>query len=118
MAGITDPMKDIDVVELSEYFSYQELMILEGLGFCKPGEGGRLIDEGVTGMDGTIPVNPSGGVLAGNPHVVAGLTRLIEATLQVKGEAGARQVKDVNIALAHGCSGPVGQSHGVIIVGR
>jgi len=118
MAGIEKPLKDIDVAEVSEPFSYQELLWTEGLGFCKRGEGGRLIDEGVTEMGGELPVNPSGGMLAGNPYTVAGLTRLAEATLQVRGEAYGRQVFDARIALALGATGPCGQAQCVIIVGK
>jgi len=67
-------------------------------------------------MGGRLPVNPSGGALSANPILVAGLARLIEATLQVRGEAGARQVKNAETALAHGFNGPCGQSHCVWIV--
>ena len=67
-------------------------------------------------MGGKLPVNPSGGALSANPVLVAGLARLIEAALQVRGEAGQRQVKNVNTALAHGFNGPCGQSHCVWIV--
>jgi len=117
MAGIGDPLKEIDVVEVLEPFSYMEPLWLEGLGFCKPGDGGKLAGKGVTTMTGRLPVNPSGGALSANPILVAGLARLIEAALQVRGEAGARQVKNVNTALAHGFNGACGQSHCVWIVG-
>lgn len=117
MAAIKDPLKEIDVAEVLEPFSYMEPLWLEGLGFCKPGEGGKLIGKGITTMGGKLPVNPSGGALSANPILVAGLARLIEAALQVRGEAGARQVKKVNTALAHGFNGACGQSHCVWIVG-
>ena len=117
MAGITDPMAEIDVAEVLEPFSYMEPLWLEGMGFCKPGEGASLIEKGITPMGGRLPVNPSGGALSANPILVAGLARLIEATLQVRGEAGARQVKNAATALAHGFNGPCGQSHCVWIVG-
>jgi acetyl-CoA C-acetyltransferase len=117
MAGIKNPAEEIDVAEVLEAFSYMEPLWLEGLGFCKPGEGATLIGKGITTMGGKLPVNPSGGALSANPILVAGLARLIEATLQVRGEAGARQVKNVNTALAHGFNGPCGQSHCVWIVG-
>lgn len=116
MAGIKNPLEDISVAEILEPFSYMEPLWLEGLGLCQPGEGGKLIDKGVTVMGGRLPVNPSGGALSANPILVAGLARLIEAALQVRGEAGARQVKKVNNALAHGFNGPCGQSHCVWIV--
>jgi acetyl-CoA C-acetyltransferase len=117
MAGIKNPAEEIDVAEVLEPFSYMEPLWLEGLGLCKAGEGGSLIDKGITVMGGKLPVNPSGGALSANPVLVAGLARLIEATLQVRGDAGARQVKGVNTALAHGFNGPCGQSHCVWIVG-
>jgi len=116
MAGIKNPIEDIDVAEVLEPFSYMEPLWLEGLGFCEQGTGGQLIGKGFTTMDGKLPVNPSGGALSANPVLVAGLARLIEAALQVRGEAGARQVKGVNTALAHGFNGPCGQSHCVWIV--
>ena len=116
MAGIKNPIEDISVAEILEPFSYMEPLWLEGLGFCKAGEGGKLIDKGVTVMGGKLPVNPSGGALSANPILVAGLARLIEAALQVRGEAGARQVKNVNTALAQGFNGPCGQSHCVWII--
>lgn len=118
MAGITDPVSEIDVAEVYDAFSYMELMWYEGLGFCVPGAGGRLIDKGVTEMTGRLPVNPSGGLLSGHPVIVGGLIRLAEACLQVRGDAGEHQVKGVKTALAHGVNGACGQSHCVWIVGR
>jgi acetyl-CoA C-acetyltransferase len=116
MAGIKDPLEEIDVAEVLEPFSYMEPLWLEGLGFCEGGTGGRLIDKGVTVMGGKVPVNPSGGALSANPVLVAGLARLIEAALQIRGEAGARQVKGATTALAHGFNGPCGQSHCVWVI--
>lgn len=118
MAGVKTPIKDIDVAEVYDAFSYQELMWLEGLGFCKKGEGGKLIDEGVTEMSGELPVNPSGGVLSAHAVLVAGLVRIAEAALQIRGDAGKRQLSNVNMALAHGINGPCGQSHCVWVLGR
>jgi acetyl-CoA C-acetyltransferase len=117
MAGVRRPRDEIQVVECSEAFSYQELMWLEGLGLCAPGEGARLLEDGVTGMGGGLPVNPSGGMLGGSPFVVAGLARLAEAVLQVRGEAAGRQVPGVRRAIAHGTHGPAGQHHAVAVVG-
>jgi acetyl-CoA C-acetyltransferase len=118
MAGIKDPIKQIDVAEISEEYSYQELLWMEGLGFCGRGEGGKLIDSGVTQMNGKLPVNPSGGVLSGNPVCVAGMARVAEAVLQLRGEAGNRQVKNAQVALAHGVTGICGQHHCVMILGN
>lgn len=118
MAGINDPRKEIDLAEITEPYAFQELMWYEDLGFCGEGEGGKLIDSMATQVDGDIPVNPSGGVLANNPYVSRGLQRVVEATLQIKGQAGERQVdKKVNTALAHGTHGFAGQCHVVAILG-
>lgn len=116
MAGIQDPLKEIDLVELYDAFSYMEPLWLEGMGFCGSGEGGRLLSEGVTAMDGAMPVNPSGGVLSAHALLAAGLSRIVEATLQLRGEAGDRQVAGAKTALAHGINGPCGQSHCVWIL--
>jgi acetyl-CoA C-acetyltransferase len=116
MAGIKNPMRQIDVAEISEEFTYQELMWLEGLGFCDRGEAGKLIDRGVTRMGGRLPVNPSGGVLSGNPVNVAGAVRVAEAVLQLRGEAGDRQVEGARVALAHGVTGICGQHQGVMVL--
>ncbi len=118
MAGINNPKEDIDVAELYDAFSYQELMWYEGLKFCGEGEGGKLIDSGETQMNGKIPVNPSGGVISSHPVLAAGMARVSEACLQIREEAGDRQVSEnVNNALAHGINGPCGQSHCVIMLG-
>ena len=117
MAGIKDPIKEIDVAEISEPYAFQELLWSEGLGFCEPGHGGKLIESGVTEIDGDIPINPSGGVLATNPYVTRGLYRLAEVALQIKGEAGERQLdRKVKRGLAHGTQGFGGQFHAVAIL--
>jgi acetyl-CoA C-acetyltransferase len=118
MASIDNPVSEIDVIELSEHFSYQELLWMEGLGLCGSGEGGRFIESGITQFDGSLPVNPSGGVISGNPVGVAGMVRVIEAVLQLRGEAGERQIEGVKTALAHGVGGPCGQHHCVLILER
>lgn len=118
MAGIHDPLKEIDIVEVYDAFSYMEPLWLEGLGICDPGEGGRITEAGVTAMQGDLPVNPSGGVLSAHPVLVAGLIRIIEGVLQLRGDAGAHQVKGAETALAHGINGPCGQSHCVWILGK
>ncbi len=118
-AGISDPRKEIDVAEIYDAFSYQELMWTEGLGLCDRGEGGGLAESGATQKTGDIPVNPSGGLLASHPVIAAGLIRIAEAVRQIRGEAGNMQVKqDVRTALAHGVNGVCGQSHCVWILGK
>ena len=105
MAGITDPRREIDVAEICDAFTYQELMWTEGLGFCKKGEGPKYIWDGVTDMGGECPVNPSGGVISTNPIGATGLIRCAEVAHQIMGKAGDRQVPDVELALATGFGG-------------
>lgn len=116
MAGIRDPLKEIDVAELYDVTSYHELMEYEALSFCKEGGGGKLIDSGVTSMGGELPVNPSGGMLSSNPYIAVGLLRVAEAALQVTNQAGSRQVPGAKTALAHGMSGICGQSNTVVVL--
>ncbi|MBW1732789.1 MAG: thiolase family protein [Deltaproteobacteria bacterium] len=118
MAGISDPLKELDVAEVSAAFSYQELLWTELMGFCDRGKGARILKEGQTSLGGSLPVNPSGGMIAGNPVTVAGLTRLVEAVLQVRGKAGNRQVRGASRALSHGTTGCCGQGQYVMIVGN
>lgn len=118
MAGIRRPFSEIDVAEISEEYSYQELLWMEGLGLCGRGEGGHLLDSGKTKMGGKLPVNPSGGVLSGNPNGVAGMVRVVEAALQLRGDAGDRQVHGAKVALAHGTTGICGQHQAVMILGK
>jgi acetyl-CoA C-acetyltransferase len=118
MAGISDPPKEIDVAEVYDAFSYMELLWSEGLGFCGKGEGGKLIDSGKTQMKGDLPINPSGGVLSAHAVLVAGLARVAECVLQLREEAGSRQVEGAKTAVAHGINGPCGQSHCVIVLGK
>lgn len=117
MAGITDARREIDVVELYDAFSYMEPMWLECMGFCERGEGGSMTVEGVTSLEGELPVNPSGGCLSAHPVLVAGMIRIIEGVWQIRGQAGERQVEGAETALAHGINGPCGQSHCVWILG-
>lgn len=118
MARISNPRQEIDVVELYDAFSYMELLWLEGMGFCDPGQGGKMIDLGITTMDGKLPVNPSGGVLSAHAILVAGLVRIIEVVLQLRDDAGPRQIRGARKALAHGINGVCGQSHCVWILSR
>jgi acetyl-CoA C-acetyltransferase len=118
MAGVSDPTKDLDVAELYDAFSYMELMWMEGLGLCPQGEAGAMVDRGMTEMKGKLPVNPSGGVLSAHAVQVAGLARIAEAVLQLRGEAGTRQIDGAKVALAHGIEGACGQGHCVFVLGR
>lgn len=106
MAGITNPRKELDVVEIHDAFTAAELLSYEAFGFCSPGEGGRLIEEGVTMMDGDLPVSPSGGLI-GCGHAVGatGVMQTGEVVLQLRDEAGARQVKNARRGLVQSIGG-------------
>ncbi|MDI6788619.1 MAG: thiolase domain-containing protein, partial [Planctomycetota bacterium] len=93
MAGITDPAKEIHIAEPYDPFTYKELHHMEGLMLCKRGESVKMLVEGKTQRNGSLPVCPSGGLLGvGNPIAAAGLMKVIEIFLQLRGEAGKRQV--------------------------
>jgi acetyl-CoA C-acetyltransferase len=104
-AGIDDPRKQIDVVEMYVPFSWFEPMWLENLGFADIGEGWKLTEAGVTAMDGDLPVNCSGGVLCSNPIGASGMLRFAEAAMQVRGQAGEHQIEGVRVALGHAYGG-------------
>ncbi len=104
-AGIGDPLRDLDAVELFVPYSWMEPMVLENLGFAAPGTGWRLVDEGETAIGGTLPVNVSGGLLGANPIGAGGLIRFAEAALQVMGKAGPHQLEGVRLALGHAAGG-------------
>ncbi|MGV4925061.1 thiolase domain-containing protein [Streptomyces sp. BHT-5-2] len=104
-AGITDPRRQIDAVEMYVPFSWYEPMWLENLGFAAEGEGWKLTESGVTALDGDLPVNPSGGVLSTNPIGASGMLRFAEAALQVRGRAGEHQVDGARRALGHAYGG-------------
>jgi acetyl-CoA C-acetyltransferase len=117
MGRVKKPAQEIHVAEVCEPTSFQEILWCEQLGLCGEGKGARIVEDGTTAMGGALPVNPSGGVLANHPYVARGLLRVAEAALQVKGEAGERQVPNVARALAHSMHGLGGQSHTVVILG-
>ncbi|RAG83982.1 thiolase domain-containing protein [Streptacidiphilus pinicola] len=104
-AGVTDPRGQIDAVEMYVPFSWYEPMWLENLGFADEGEGWKLVEAGVTEMDGDLPVNPSGGVLSSNPIGASGMIRFAEAALQVRGLAGEHQIHGARRALGHAYGG-------------
>jgi acetyl-CoA C-acetyltransferase len=114
-AGITDPRSAFDVIEVSDQYAYQMPMWIEGLGVCEEGKGGEWIDA--DGPDRNR-VNPSGGMLAGNPLILGGLVRAAEATLQLRGTAENHQVEGARTGLAHGVMGPAGQFHSVVVLQR
>ncbi len=103
-AGIT--VKDVDVAEVHDCFTIAEIVATEDLGFCKKGDGGKLLDEGATEIGGSIPVNTSGGLKAvGHPVGATGVKQAVEIMLQLRGKAGKRQVKNAKIGLTHNVGG-------------
>lgn len=104
-AGITNPRKDVDAVEMYVPFSWFEPMWLENLGFAEPGEGWKMTEEGATALDGDLPVNMSGGVLCTNPIGASGMLRFAEAAMQVRGTAGDHQVDGARTAVGHAYGG-------------
>ncbi len=104
-AGITNPLKELDVAELYEPCTFAELSWYEALGFCEMGGGGRLVESGATRRGGELPVNPSGGAISTNCIGATAMIRVAEAALQIQGKAGERQVDGVNRAIATGFGG-------------
>jgi len=97
---------DIDVVEVHDCFTIAEIIAIEDLGFCKKGQGGPFTIEGMTAIGGKIPVNTSGGLKSkGHPVGATGVAQVAELVLQLRGQAGARQVDDAETALAHNLGG-------------
>lgn len=104
MAGVE--RKDIDFVEVHDCFTIAEICAIEDLGFCKKGEAGRLTAEGYTALDGDLPVNTSGGLKAcGHPVGATGIKQVYEAVLQLRGDAGKRQVAGAEIGMTHNVGG-------------
>ena len=112
-AGIKDPKKTVNLVEVMDAYAYQQPMWMEGLGFCKDGQGAQFIDD--AGL-GKYKVNLSGGMLAGDPVIISGLYRAANAALQLRGEAGDMQAPDVKCAVAQSTNGPAGQFQSVLIL--
>lgn len=98
--------KDVDVAEVHDCFTIAEILAIEDLGFVKKGEGGKAVEEGVTRLHGSIPVNTSGGLKAkGHPVGATGIAQAAEIVKQLRGEADKRQVPDARIGLAHNIGG-------------
>ena len=106
-SGLTP--SDIDCVELHDATSFCELYQLEMLRLCPQGQGGRFVESGATALGGSLPVNMSGGLVSkGHPVGATGLSMVYETCLQLRGEAGARQVKNATIGLIENGGGVMG----------
>jgi acetyl-CoA C-acetyltransferase len=115
MAGVRHD--DIDLCMLYDSFTITVLMTLENLGFCAKGEGGAFVQGGRLGRGGPLPTNTDGGGLSSNHPGMRGIFLVIEAVRQLRGECGARQVPDCEVALCHGTGGMLGLRHsGVTMV--
>ena len=96
---------DVQAVEVYDAFTINTILFLEDLGFVPKGEGGRFVSGGAISPGGKLPVNTNGGGLSYCHPGMYGLFLLIEAARQIRGDCGQRQVKDCNVALAHGNGG-------------
>lgn len=99
----------IDLAEVHDSTAFAEVSALEALGFCKEGEGGPFSESGATARDGALPINTSGGLESkGHPLAASGLAMVHELALQLRGEAGERQVNGIEWALAQNAGGMIG----------
>lgn len=111
---------DVDVCAVYDSYTITVLVTLEALGFCARGEGGAFCAGGRIGLGGALPVNPDGGGLSSNHPGMRGIFLVIEATRQLRGECGPRQVPDAEVALVHGTGGLLGLRHSgvTLLLGR
>jgi len=94
--------QDLNLVELHDAFTIEEIMYCEALGLCPKGGGGKLVESGATEVGGRIPVNTSGGLISmGHPLGPTGLGQIAEILWQMRGQAGGRQVSQPRLGLAH-----------------
>ncbi len=115
MAGLGP--QDIDVAEVHDATSFCEIYQVEMMRFCEDGQGGKFVGDGHTGPGGKVPVNTSGGLVSkGHPVGATGLSMLNELATQLRGEAGQRQVKGAEIALAENGGGVIGMEEAVAAV--
>jgi acetyl-CoA C-acetyltransferase len=99
------------VAEVHDCFTIAEIMAIEACGFCEPGRGGPASESGETALGGRLPVNPSGGLKAkGHPVGATGVAQVAEIALQLRGEAGDRQVEGATTGLAQNMGGSGGSS--------
>jgi acetyl-CoA C-acetyltransferase len=106
MGGVGSASRDVDLAEVDDAYSYRELMHLEALQLAHAGEAGEMLEEGYFDRDGELPVNVSGGSLGqGYLFEANGLARALESVLQLRGEAGERQVEGAGVAVAQSWRG-------------
>ncbi len=103
MAGLGP--QDVDLLQLYDGFTIYPILFLEDLGFCRKGEGGPFVSGGTIGPGGKLPVNTNGGSLCSVHPGMYGLFLIAEAVRQLRGDAGAAQVRDAHVCLCHGNGG-------------
>jgi acetyl-CoA acetyltransferase len=113
MAGIT--LRDVDVVELYDCYTFTVIVTLEDYGFCAKGEGGAFAAEHHTGPGGRLALNTGGGQLSS--FYMWGMTPVSEAVIQLRGEGGARQAPTHDVALVSG-NGGVLSTHSTLVLSR
>jgi acetyl-CoA C-acetyltransferase len=103
--------EDIDLIEVHDCFTIAEICVMEALGLVEKGKGGKAVQDGLTSLQGKIPVNASGGLKSkGHPVGATGVAQAVEIVKQLRGEAGPRQVKDAKIGLTQNMGGSGGSS--------
>lgn len=117
-AGIKSSREEIQIAEVHDCFTITEIINYEDLGFANRGEGWKLIEEGMTTLEGRLPVNTDGGLKAfGHPLGASGLRMVYEIVKQLQEKAEKRQVKNARLGLAHTLGGP-GALAAVVVLGR
>ncbi len=103
--------EDMDLIEVHDCFTIAEICVLEALGIVEKGKGGKAVEEGMTLLEGKIPVNTSGGLKSkGHPVGATGVAQAVEIVKQLRGEAGERQVKESRTAMAQNMGGSGGST--------
>jgi acetyl-CoA C-acetyltransferase len=103
--------EDIDVVEVHDCFTIAEICVMEALGFVEKGQGGKAVEDGLTALEGKIPINASGGLKSkGHPVGATGVAQIIEITKQLRGDSEERQVKDAKIGMTQNMGGSGGST--------
>lgn len=116
-AGISEPFRQLDVVQLHDCFTLTEMLSYEDLGLCKKGEAKDHVQSGTFELTGELPVNTDGGLKTfGHPTGATGVRMIYENVLQLRGQAGPRQVKNATLALSHNIGGAP-QTCGIAILG-
>lgn len=103
--------EDIDLIEVHDCFTIAEICVVEALGIVEKGKGGKAVEDGVTSLEGKIPVNTSGGLKSkGHPVGATGVAQAIEIVKQLRGEAGERQVQEAKVGMTQNMGGSGGST--------